>query len=75
MVLTMKLTSFAYNYYDGTADRDQVFSNEFAEKTEKNKKIYLGNSDIMLKQNRITPHLTIHGISFRTQKVCDHEIT
>ena len=25
MVLTMKLTSFAYNYYDGTADKKNVF--------------------------------------------------
>ena len=25
MVLTMKLTSFAYNLYDGTADKDNVF--------------------------------------------------
>ena len=25
MVLTMKLTSFAYNLYDGTADQDNVF--------------------------------------------------
>jgi hypothetical protein len=25
MVLTMKLTSFAYNLYDGTADRKKVF--------------------------------------------------
>ena len=26
MVLTMKLTSFAYNLYDGTADRKAVFA-------------------------------------------------
>jgi D-alanyl-lipoteichoic acid acyltransferase DltB (MBOAT superfamily) len=26
MVLTMKLTSFAYNYFDGTADRERVFA-------------------------------------------------
>jgi hypothetical protein len=26
MVLTMKLTSFAYNYYDGTYDKDKVFA-------------------------------------------------
>lgn len=26
MVLTMKLTSFAYNLYDGTADKKKVFA-------------------------------------------------
>jgi hypothetical protein len=26
MVLTMKLTSFAYNLYDGTADKKRVFA-------------------------------------------------
>ena len=26
MVLTMKLTSFAYNLYDGTADKKNVFA-------------------------------------------------
>ena len=32
MVITMKLTSFAYNYFDGTYDHDKVFSTDPARK-------------------------------------------
>lgn len=35
MVLTMKLTSFAYNYYDGTADRERVFKDHEDKKVAK----------------------------------------
>jgi lysophospholipid acyltransferase len=34
MVITMKLTSFAYNYYDGTYDKEKVFSNNHENKSE-----------------------------------------
>jgi hypothetical protein len=37
MVLTMKLTSFAYNLYDGTADKKKVFA---VHEDKKNAKIY-----------------------------------
>ena len=37
MVLTMKLTSFAWNYWDGTADYKKVFSDADAKTVEKNK--------------------------------------
>jgi hypothetical protein len=32
MVITMKLTSFAYNYFDGTYDHDKVFTHEHESK-------------------------------------------
>lgn len=32
MVLTMKLTSFAYNLYDGTTDKEKVFNTEYSDK-------------------------------------------
>ena len=38
MVLTMKLTSFAYNLYDGTADRNRVFASYEDRKKAKVKK-------------------------------------
>lgn len=39
MVLTMKLTSFAYNLYDGTYDKERVFK-DYPDDDKKNKKIY-----------------------------------
>ena len=40
MVLTMKLTSFAYNLYDGTYDHKRVFGNYNSDKDQKKAKIY-----------------------------------
>ena len=37
MVLTMKLTSFAWNYWDGTADRAAVFSDKDEKTIQRNK--------------------------------------
>ena len=37
MVLTMKLTSFAYNLYDGTEDKKNVFADH---DDKKKKKVY-----------------------------------
>jgi MBOAT, membrane-bound O-acyltransferase family len=37
MVLTMKLTSFAWNYWDGTADYKRIFSDADSKSSEKNR--------------------------------------
>jgi D-alanyl-lipoteichoic acid acyltransferase DltB (MBOAT superfamily) len=48
MVLTMKLTSFAYNLFDGTADRDKVFKDYDA--NDKKGKIYADRRKYAIKQ-------------------------
>lgn len=48
MVLTMKLTSFAYNLYDGTADKDNVFPSKPHEDKRK-AKVYQVRSTLMMK--------------------------